>query len=251
MGSQVEDVFFEIFESLPRQGPGDEASTQRAFEKLSGLPESPEILDLGCGTGAQTLALAKLTHGNITAVDNHAPFLDILKRDAFGAGLGRRIDCIEADMAALDFAGKQFDVIWSEGAANMIGFENALRSWRALLKPNGYLVVSELVWFERDAPQEIRAYFDAVYPDITHYDDIVPVIERAGYELIDRFPLPAESWWTDYYTPAAQTIAGMRRKYAGREDVASLLDAFDVEIDMFRRYSRYYGYAFYIMRTGQ
>jgi len=67
----MDEIFFEIFEALPRQGPGDEKSTRKAFKKLGELPDRPEILDVGCGTGVQTLALAKLTPGKITAFDNH------------------------------------------------------------------------------------------------------------------------------------------------------------------------------------
>lgn len=47
------DGYFKIFESLPRQGPGDEVSTKKAFQKLSGLPEHPEILDVGRAEAAR------------------------------------------------------------------------------------------------------------------------------------------------------------------------------------------------------
>jgi hypothetical protein len=57
----MEDLYFKIFEALPRQGPGDEAATKKAFQRLSGLPQSPAILDVGCGTGSQTLVLATLS----------------------------------------------------------------------------------------------------------------------------------------------------------------------------------------------
>ncbi|WP_286952722.1 MULTISPECIES: hypothetical protein [Aminobacterium] len=40
----MEKYFYEIFESLPRQGPGDVASTKKAFEKLVGLPDRLGIL---------------------------------------------------------------------------------------------------------------------------------------------------------------------------------------------------------------
>ena len=55
------EIFFEIFESLPRQGPGNLASARKALCLCKNLPETLEILDLGCGTGSQTLQLAELT----------------------------------------------------------------------------------------------------------------------------------------------------------------------------------------------
>jgi len=89
---QQEDmqVFYEIFDaSLPRLGPGDDASTRRALSTLlSARPRGGDVasaarlrvLDIGCGTGAPTIQLAKLIDGTILAVDNHQPFLDELQR---------------------------------------------------------------------------------------------------------------------------------------------------------------------------
>ena len=49
-----------------------------------------------------------------------------------------------SDPAAL---GSGYDLVWAEGSAYSIGFENALALWRTLLRPGGCLVVTELVWF--------------------------------------------------------------------------------------------------------
>ena len=40
----------------------------------------------------------------------------------------------------------------------------------------------------------------------------------------------------------------MREKYKNDEDTLKTLDVFQVEIEMFRKYSSYYGYTFFIMR---
>lgn len=47
-------------------------------------------------------------------------------------------------MAALDYENGSFDLIWSEGAIFVIGFEKGLRGWRGLSSLKEYLVVSEL-----------------------------------------------------------------------------------------------------------
>ena len=244
----MDQIFFEIFESLPRQGPGDEESTKKAFQKLAGLPEHPEILDVGCGTGGQTMVLAKLSSGNITALDNYAPFVAKLKSNARRDGFAERIHCIIGDMNSMNFPKGSFDVIWCEGAAFVIGVNNALKAWRPLLRPKGYLAVSELVWFKKRAPKEIKDYFEKEYPDIKYYKHIYPVIESAGYKMIDYFPLPSESWWTHYYTPVKKKLAEMRRKYRNNKDAQAIFDSFQLEIDMHRKYSQYYGYGFFIMR---
>ena len=71
-----EDIFYQVFESLPRQGPGCTGATRKAYSYLPPLPQDAKILDIGCGSGTQTRDLAALTSGTITAVDNHQPFLD-------------------------------------------------------------------------------------------------------------------------------------------------------------------------------
>ncbi|MBU1707933.1 class I SAM-dependent methyltransferase [bacterium] len=244
----MENFFYELFESLPRQGVGDDDSTRKAFQKLTGLPEQPEILDVGCGTGKQTLVLAELTKAKITALDNHQPFIDTLQRNADQHGYGDRIRCIVGDMNAMSFPKESFDVIWSEGSIFIIGFEKGLRAWRPLLRPEGYLVVSELIWLTKEPPQEIRDFFGQVYPDMKFYQDIYSVIESAGYRKIDSFQFPDTSWWTDFYTPAEKNLPDMRRRYQDNTDAQAFYDAFQMEIEMHRKYSQYYGYGFYIMK---
>jgi hypothetical protein len=151
-------------------------------------------------------------------------------------------------MNSMSFPKENFDVIWSEGAIFAIGFENALHAWKPLLRSEGYMAISELVWFTEEAPQEIRDFFQKQYPDMKFYQDIYPMIESAGYRMIDYFQLPDESWWTDYYTPAEKKIAEMRQRYQSNKAAQTFLDTFQIEIEMHRKYSRYYGYGFYVMK---
>ena len=53
------EYFFELFGDLPRQGPGCGEATLRALELLKDLPPQPKVLDIGCGSGMQTLILAR------------------------------------------------------------------------------------------------------------------------------------------------------------------------------------------------
>lgn len=69
-------LFFDLFESLPRQGPGNRESAARALAMCGELPPAPRILDLGCGVGGQTLHLSAMTSGLITAVDSDASVVE-------------------------------------------------------------------------------------------------------------------------------------------------------------------------------
>jgi hypothetical protein len=42
------ELFFEVYEALPRQGPGNRVSTAKALALCRDLPVSPAVLDLGC-----------------------------------------------------------------------------------------------------------------------------------------------------------------------------------------------------------
>lgn len=45
------ELLVKLHAGLPRLGPGNEASTLKALALCEQLPERPEILDIGCGTG--------------------------------------------------------------------------------------------------------------------------------------------------------------------------------------------------------
>ncbi len=71
-----EELFYQVFESLPRQGPGCTGATRKAYSYLPTLPKDAKILDIGCGSGTQTRDLSTLSSGTITAVDIHRPFIE-------------------------------------------------------------------------------------------------------------------------------------------------------------------------------
>lgn len=245
---ELSEVFYELFTGLPRQGPGDAVSTAKALSLITKRPPSPRVLDIGCGSGMQTIELAQLTDATFVAVDNYQPMLDTLRRNAEAKGVAARITVMNADMNELPLADHDFDLIWSEGAIFVIGFEKGLREWKRLLKPGGYLAVTEAAWFKPDPPTELFEFWNREYPAITSIDGNLAMIKDAGYAVIGHFALPASSWWDNYYTPLEAHLQTMRVKYAGNEDALSVIDAAQVEIDLHRKYSEYYGYEFFVMQ---
>lgn len=191
-------LLFELFENTPRQGPGSVATTRRALGMLPGSLRVERVLDLGCGTGGSTIVLAGDTGAHVTAVDIHPPFLATLGAHAEECGLADHITTVAADMANVAALGDDFDLIWAEGSAYSIGFENALRLWRPLLRPGGCLVVTELVWFVAEPADRARAFFADEYPDMgdeaTRMDDA----RGAGYDVLASFRLPATDWQAYY-----------------------------------------------------
>ncbi len=241
-------MFFELHAGLPREGPGDDASTERALRLLPELPAQPRILDVGCGPGAQTLALARHTHGIVTAVDLHQPFLDELMRRALAAGLAESVQPRCASMDALTFEPESFDLVWSEGAIYIMGFERGLHAWQPFVRRGGYVVVSELSWLVDDPPEPARAFWNEAYPAMRTVADNRAIVERCGYERAGDFVLPKTAWLTDYYEPLARHIEAFERRHA--DDPAALRFAADQrrEIELFDAHGDAYGYVFYAMR---
>lgn len=245
----LSEVFYELFTGLPRQGPGDASSTARALALMTQRPIVPRILDIGCGSGTQTLDLAHLTAGAIVAIDNYQPVLETLRQRAAALGVSQRITLMNADMENLQLPDHQFDIIWSEGAIFVIGFDKGLREWKRLLKPGGYMAVTEAAWLKPNPPIELFDFWNRVYPAIRSVDHNLKAIEDEGYSIVGHFVLPDSSWWDDYYRPLEARIETMRAKYAGNEDALSVFEEARLEIDIHRRYSAYYGYVFFVIRA--
>ncbi|MEO1092409.1 MAG: class I SAM-dependent methyltransferase [Pseudomonadota bacterium] len=241
-------TFLDVQDGLPRQGPGDAASTRRALALCTGLPATPSVLDLGCGPGMQTLVLAEALAGPITAVDLVDGFLDQLRARAAAAGVADRVTALEADMGALPFPPESFDLLWAEGSAYSIGIGHALRSWTPLLRPGGYLAVTELVWLIDEPPAEAASFFAAEYPAMADVPTLLALVEGAGLEPMGHFVLPDTAWWTDYYTPLEAKLPTLRARYAADPDALAVVENTAREIDVRRRYGDAYGYAFAVGR---
>ncbi len=243
------EIFLDVQRGLPRQGPGSEASTLEALSLCTGLPERLALLDIGSGPGMQTVALAQaLVDGHITAVDIHQEYLDELKERAKAAQVAAPIDILAGDMHALPFLPQRFDLIWSEGAAYIMGFAKALVAWKRFLRSGGCLAVSELVWLRPDPPPEVAAFFGREYPAMTDVETIVATIRASGYELLGHFTLPDSAWWESYYTPLEAKLPSLDELYAGDEEARSIIERTRCEIDMRRRFGSWYGYEFFVGR---
>lgn len=244
-----EGFFFTVFEGLPRQGPGLDACTARAFHAIPDLPADARILDIGCGSGMQTLMLARLSPGaTITATDIHQPFLDDVRMRALAAGLGDRITTVRASMDDLPFPPGSFDLIWAEGSSFIMGFCEALSSWKRLLTPGGYIALSDLVWFTHTPTDESRQYFAAQYPAMVHEEEAGKMVRDAGYAICTDFRLPDAAWWEHFYIPLSRRLEFLKGQYPGDQEVQALLASFAEEIEVFHTHSREFGYTFFVAR---
>ncbi|MDB9540535.1 methyltransferase domain-containing protein [Anabaenopsis tanganyikae CS-531] len=248
MNNKQQQVFFQIHQGLPREGPGDYLYTQSAFVKMVDLPPHPQILDIGCGPGAQTVDLAHLTNGEIMAIDNHDVYVEELKQRVINQGLSKKITVVQADMFNLDFPPETFDVIWAEGSIYIIGFETGLRQWQVFLKNKGYLAASELTWLRPDPPKALKDFWDQAYPPMNDVAGNLNIIANTGYKIIDYFVLPQSAWW-NYYEPLERKLQVLQNEYLDDLEAMEVIEMEKMEIEFYRQYSEYYGYVFYVMQN--
>lgn len=225
----------------------DEA-TVKAFKMLENLSDEPQVLDIGCGPGMQSIALAKtMKGGKLFALDIHEPFLDNLRDKVTASGLNETVTAVKGSMTELPFEGEVFDLIWSEGAIYIMGVNEALMAWKPFIKKGGYLVFSEISWLHNKPDAEVATFWMGEYPAMTTISGNIKRIEEAGYAPIGHFILPSLGWWEDYYDPLLSRVAMLREKYPDDLEENLVLDLTVKEIDMYRRFSNDYGYVFYLM----
>jgi SAM-dependent methyltransferase len=244
-----EDYFYQVFDSLPRQGPGCPGATKKVWSYLPALPKDAKILDIGCGSGAQTRVLAELSGGTITATDNHPAFIDAVARWAQTPGLHGRIRTLTASMDALPVEPGQFDLIWSEGAIFILGFEKGLLAWKPFVKKGGHIVASDAVRFEAEIPAPIaQAWEGWGYPLLTEQERAEQV-RSAGFRLVATYRLPEAGWERHYLVPLQARVDELKKSGGDAPALQAVLDTCEEEIAMYRQYKRYYGYTFFVMQN--
>jgi ubiquinone/menaquinone biosynthesis C-methylase UbiE len=192
--------------------------TRNAFKMLPPM-DNPSILDIGCGSGVQTIELAKMCNGHITAIDIDIPALVTLRKRTKDLGLSHRISVKQASMLDLKRVRETYDIIWAEGSIFVVGFENGIRDWKRLLTKDGFLVVHD-----EDARIEAK----------------IQIIAKYAYTLVGQINIPHEVWEERYYKPLLSALS--KKKLAVSEE-----SNLRKEIDTFKR-SRM-GSVFFILRS--
>ncbi|MGF1775024.1 MerR family transcriptional regulator [Vibrio wakamikoensis] len=195
--------FMTVFETLERWGPGSEQETRKA---LNAVPKAPkQLLEVGCGKGLATKVLAENSNANITAIDNEQSALDRLNERFEALGLSKRLITVAASMTDLPFEQKSFDLIWAEGSAYIMGVEKALTQWKPLLADNGYIMLSDMVWKTPTPSEASVEFWNQEYPDIQQVETRLEQMKKAGYLVVDHFPMSREAWM-NYYGPLGERV---------------------------------------------
>ena len=233
---------------MEKLGPGGNAHTLHVLRLLP-KPQFRAVVDAGCGTGRQTLALAKELGTVVHAVDSYEPFLNDLVRRAREAKVEQLVQAHRMDMKDIPQVFHDIDLLWSEGAAYNIGFPDALATWASAMIPDGFAVISELSWLKEQAPDAVREFFRSGYPDMQSVSHNIAVAESAGYKLLTTYTLPRQTWVDGYYdvlAPRAKALLD-HPDPSVRDFAAETVR----EIEVFQRSEDSYGYVFYVLQRVQ
>ena len=121
---------------------GVDKSWRRRSLRWIVAPSTPQqILDIACGTGDYSIAIARRAHPDtvVTGVDLTEAMLQVMRSKVEKAGLSGRIVAEQGNAEALRFAENSFDrATIAFGIRNFEHREQALREILRVLKPGGY-----------------------------------------------------------------------------------------------------------------
>lgn len=243
--------FNTVFQELERLSPGGVGTSRKMMKHI---PEEAEIsiLDVGCGKGNSTLAMAKkYPNARIIAIDTNKEYIRNLNQQVATLGLTQQVQGMVMSMEEMEFPPGQFDVIWAEGSIYLLGFETALSQWKTLLRPGGLLICNDLCW---KSPRRSPAYtknIEAVFGPLTYYKEKSYLAQDKGYELVTEFVQPVSDWTQGYYVPMAEQLELLEVKHPRSKKVKEVVSHLRGEIDLYENYSPFYAYVFFVLKRGE
>jgi SAM-dependent methyltransferase len=228
-------------EYLSRQGRttddivfGPLAPPERELRLLGDL-RGLRVLDLGCGGGQTTIAMAR-QGAQVTGVDSSGEQLYHARAlvAAEGEGADLKIDFVQADMAKLEgVADEAWDVVFSAFALPYVAQPRpCLVEWRRVLRVGGRLLISmdhplrDCFW---DTDEEelssfpVRSYFDRTpwewqFPNTEVYlrshrytvGDWVDLVQEAGFGRVRVVEPPTPVEMLDELWPQDSALAPLR-----------------------------------------
>jgi len=244
-----QSALFQLFHGLERKGPGTEAATLAALGRCSPLPPEPVVFDFGCGAGAATLTLARALDTKVIGVDVYAPFLEELETRAAAAGLTHKVETQLADFANPAMAPRSVDLLWSEGAIFILGWKEGLQLWAPLVRPGGFLALTEMTWLTDSPPEEARQAWSQWYPSMGAIESNCRAALDLGLRVVDRFVLPAAAWQA-FYEPLRKRCEELLRNPETDAGLIEEIEETEKEMELYERHGTCYGYVFYILRAG-
>ena len=161
----------------------DKIWRRKAIKRIKDACETPRVLDVACGTGDFSIAIAKaVKKGEVIGVDISKEMLEVMRQKVLKNKLESIISQEVGDGEALRFPEGSFDrVVNAFGIRNFEDRDKGLREALRVLKPGGRLVILEL---SRPQNKIIRWFYDL------YFLHILPIIggkvsgDKAAYAYL-------------------------------------------------------------------
>lgn len=160
--------------------------------------ETPRtVVDIGAGTGAGSLALARrFSAAEVVAIDSSTFMLERLGTATKTPGMAERMRAVQADLDVAWPSVGSIDLAWAASSLHhFVDPDRVLRDVHAALNPGGLLVVIELDSLPRFLPDNIeevrpgleaRVHEAAAEANWNEHPDWRAHLERAGFEIAEQ-----------------------------------------------------------------
>lgn len=180
---RIEEEFHEALEeSLDPRGPEALYHVVAALD----LPRGATVLDIGCGEGAQTLALVERFGFDVLGVDPVPRHVEVAQ--AAGAR------CELGNAEALPVADESVDLIWCRDVLTLVADLDAVfAEMYRVLRPHGRALVYLMLATDQLEPEEaIRLYGDELVPTSMNAKRVEAAMAAAGLDIDERIKIGSE-----------------------------------------------------------
>lgn len=243
-----QELLTEFLRRLPRQAPGSEAETQKVLTALALSPTEPlTMVAHHCGTGNVALELATRFAGTIIAVDPRAELLDELLQVSEAMSLRATIQATSDDVVELPIVKESLDLVWSQYPNNDSTFERVIQYWHGYLKQSGFVVLTELIWLNETAPDELTTYLKSANKIIATLEERLDQLAAQGFDVLYGELLPEACHTHNYYQPMSDLFESFMDEYNTPAAVGVVAEL-KHEIANYKKYKEDFGYAVFIAR---
>jgi SAM-dependent methyltransferase len=173
------------------------------------------VLEYGCGTGANTIDLARCG-ASVTGIDISPVAVGIARERVVAAGFAERVELHVMNAEALDLPDDTFDMVCGCSVIHHLDLDACYREISRVLRPGGFAIFDEplghnplINWYRNRTPslrtedehpmmvedyEKARAYFGRVDVRYYHITSLAAVLAR-NTPLFD--PLYAATDWLD------------------------------------------------------